>query len=401
MATLRPDWTSRTGAAVLAAAFLLTSTLSAVAESGVQPTLAVAQIPGTNSFAETRHALVEFDSSPFPYRGSVPGQDKPFFEVDRGGRLGRYSPRGGILYEDRTYSDRRVLIAIPRGFDETRPALLVLYLHGMDSRLDRDVVERHGIARQVADSDLNAVLVAPQFAVDALDPSAGRFWQPGHLATFLTESAVRLAGLHGNPGTREVFERAPVVIVAHGGGAVPAAHALAVGGAGPRIRGLILLDPLLTEDGRLARWIAERGDAFVVSAFPAVGRAENGRLLSLLTARSVTAESKLPDRFKPGQVVLFNAGARATPRDFLTKAWTPDPLRALLNLIPGYDRRTPDGDDDPSRPVVDTPDGATLRHAGAEFRPVATETLLNWLARPQVGAERTKFDGPVPRAKPQ
>src|SRR5262249_58599651 len=60
--------------------------------------------------------LLAFDTSPFPYSGQPPGQDKPFYDVEKDGRRGHTSPRGGIYWEDATYRDRRVLLHIPSGF---------------------------------------------------------------------------------------------------------------------------------------------------------------------------------------------------------------------------------------------------------------------------------------------
>ena len=53
----------------------------------------------------------------------------------------------------------------------------------------RDVVGRQAVVDQLEASGLNAVLVAPQFAVDALDSSAGHFWLPGAFAAFMDEAA--------------------------------------------------------------------------------------------------------------------------------------------------------------------------------------------------------------------
>lgn len=358
----------------------------------------VAHEPGPNAFAETRTTLVPFDSAPFPYHGRVPDQEKPFLDVDQGGRKGRSSARG-ILFEDRTFSDRRVLMSIPRGFDPTRPVLLIVYLHGLESRLDRDVLERQQVPRQLEESGLNAVLVAPQFAVDAPDSSAGQFWEPNRFADFLAESAARLARLHGNPTTRRVFDNAPVVIVAHGGGAVPTAFALDVGGARRRIHGVILLDAQLAEEARLADWIADRGTAFFVSTYSSGTQVENARLQKALAGRGLRVDTRMPDGLARGQIVFHFAGPGANARDFVTKAWTPDPLRALFDRIPGYARRGADA------AVVTTASDAvgapSFRHGGAEFKPVATETLLNWLNRPPGGTGRAPFEGPVPRAKPR
>jgi hypothetical protein len=109
--------------------------------------------------------------------------------------------------------------------------MMVLFFHGNGATLSRDVRSRQQVPRQIVESGRNAVLVAPQFAVDAADSSAGRFWEPGAFAQFLDEAANRLARLHGNARAHSVFERAPVVIAAYSGGYHPLAFVLSVGGA--------------------------------------------------------------------------------------------------------------------------------------------------------------------------
>ena len=73
-----------------------------------------------------------------------------------------------------------------------------MFFHGNGATLTRDVRNRQQVPRQIVESGLNAVLVAPQFAVDAADSSAGRFWEPGVFAQFLSEAADQLARLHGD-----------------------------------------------------------------------------------------------------------------------------------------------------------------------------------------------------------
>src|SRR5262245_57782169 len=185
------------------------------------PTLRAATLALAFSFATTAFAqapmpaaktqLVPFDTTPFPYSGPVPDKGVTFLDVVNGERRGHTSLRGGVYWEDVTYSDKRVLLFIPRGFDIRRPALMVVFFHGNLATLTRDVRNRQQIPRQVEQSGLNAVLVAPQFAVDALDSSSGRFWEPGVFAKFLDEAVVKLASLHGDALARTAFERAPVV----------------------------------------------------------------------------------------------------------------------------------------------------------------------------------------------
>jgi hypothetical protein len=46
----------------------------------------------------------------------------------------------------------------------------------------------------------------------------------------------------------------------------------------------------------------------------------------------------LPDRLTPGTVAFFDAGDDVVHADFMTRAWTDDPLQSLLSRIPGFMR---------------------------------------------------------------
>src|SRR5262245_57156666 len=178
-------------------------------------------------------ALVPFDSAPFPYRGIMPGDethdDAPFLDARNGDRRGHTTPRGGVYWEDETYNDRRSLLYIPPGFDRRGKAAIVVFLHGNQATLTRDVIRRQHVPQQLAASNLNAVLVAPQLAIDALDSSAGGFWEDGAFARYLREADEHLAKLAGDGMTAKDFARMPVILVAYSGGYLPAAWALEVG----------------------------------------------------------------------------------------------------------------------------------------------------------------------------
>ncbi len=287
--------------------------------------------------------LVPFETAPFPFDGRpLPGQDKPFFDVEKDGRRGHTSARGGGIYwEDATYSDRRVLLHIPAGFDPGRPGLMIVYLHGNQATLQRDVRDRQQVPRQVAQSGLNAVLVAPQLAVDALDSTGGRFHEPGHFRRFIEEACVRLTRLHGNRRAARAFDALPVVIVAYSGGYYPTAWILRDGGLGDRLRGVIILDGLYSDLDKFADWIASREGAFFLSAYSGSSREENAALQRLLTERGVNFSTTLPAKLRPGSVTFVAAGEEVVHRDFITSAWEIDPLRALLSRIPGYQRSRP------------------------------------------------------------
>ena len=284
-------------------------------------------------------ALVPFAVSPFPYRGDVPEKDKPFLDVSEGGRLGHYSERGKRTYwEDETYSDRRVLLHIPKGFDARRSALMVAFFHGNEATLTRDVAKRQQVPRQLAQSGLNAVLVAPQFAVNALDSSAGRFWEPGVFAQFLSEAGDRLSELYGDERARGTFSGAPVVIAAYSGGYSPAAFVINSGRVEDRLRGLVLLDGPYGELGKFADWLEQRPPAFFVSAYGKAARAENMALQRLLSERGIRFQTTLPATLARGSVAFIAAPDEVRHADFVTAAWVRDPLKIVLRRIAGFAR---------------------------------------------------------------
>jgi hypothetical protein len=276
-------------------------------------------------------AYAEFQNSAFPYHGSIPDEGRPFLNVNENGRLGHSSSRGGVYWEDETYSDRHVLIAAGPDFDPARGGDLVLYFHGNQATLARDVVDRQQMPQQVALSGLNSVLVAPQMAVNALDSSAGRFWQSGQLSAFLNETDERLANLYG--GSRSEFHRLPVVIVAYSGGYLPTAYSLAVGGADYRVRGVVLLDALYGEEDKFFDWITRsHGRAFFISAYSKSSREQNEALKARLIAAGVPVQDRMPDHLGPGVIAFVDAGDVGHD-DFASYAWTSQPLRDVLGRV--------------------------------------------------------------------
>ncbi len=259
--------------------------------------------------------------------------------LSEGERRGRNTARGGVLWEDATYSDRRVLLSIPRGFDLRKPSLIVVFFHGNGATLSRDVRNRQQVPRQIVESGLNAVLVAPQFAVDAADSSAGRFWEPGVFAQFMSEAANQLARLHGDARARAVFERAPIVIAAYSGGYHPLAFVLAVGGATERIRGALLLDALYGDHDKYLDWLGRRPEAFFVSTYGPLVKPQNEEFRKQLTDRGIGFTTNFPPHLVPGINAFLDVGDEVKHNDFVTQAWSADPLKVMLSRVPGYARR--------------------------------------------------------------
>ena len=185
-----------------------------------------------------------------------------------------------MLWADETFADSGVLLHLPQGFDARRPAVMVVYFHGHGANLGDDVARRQQLPAQVSASGANAVLVAPQLAVNAADSSPGKLWQPGGFARLLDEAAQHLAKLHGDPRTVRTFAEMPVVIVAYSGGYVAAAWSLHHGGADGRVAGVVLLDAVYGEIDKFADWLTLDRKSFLVSAYTVSTRRGNERLIA-------------------------------------------------------------------------------------------------------------------------
>lgn len=287
---------------------------------------------------QTKTALIPFQTAPFPYRGTLPGSGKPFLNVNENGRRGHSTPYGRLYWEDETYSDNRVLLHIPKGFDVRRPAVMIVFFHGHGAMLERDVLNRQQVADQITRSGANAVLIAPQFAVDAADSSAGRFWEPGAFGRFMGEAADALAKLHGDRRSVRTFASAPVIFVAYSGGYVAAASSAVNGGLKKRLRGIVLLDALYGELGKFASWIENDPSAFFVSAYLGSTREKNSQLAEILTQRDIGYATELDRPLHQGDVAILAGGQDVSHRSFVTQAWVDNPIEDVLRRLPGYRR---------------------------------------------------------------
>ena len=157
----------------------------------------------------TKTKLVEFESAPFPYHGVNPSTGRSFLDVSDGGRRGHRTSSGEVYWEDRTYSDSRVLLHIPRGFDLRRPALMVVFLHGHGAMLQRDVIDRQRLPEQVSEAGVNAVLVAPQLASNAADQARASCGSRAGFSVFWTRRALSLQMRTAIPAPRPISTKYP------------------------------------------------------------------------------------------------------------------------------------------------------------------------------------------------
>jgi hypothetical protein len=274
--------------------------------------------------------LISMKSSAFPYFGNNPRTEEPFLNISKGERKGRRSHNGRVYWQDETYNDSRVLVHVPEAFDVRKPGVIVVFFHGNGATLERDVRDRQLVPQQISDSGVNAVLLAPQLAVNAADSSAGKFWQPGGFKRFIDESASHLARLYGDPKSAQAFANLPIVIVGYSGGFLPTAWSLEVGGIQNRVRGVFLLDAVYGELDKFASWIEKNRSGFFVSAYTRHTRRHDQELMEMLRGKGITITESMDGPLRPGSVVFVQTPDGVTHRDYVTQAWTEHPVKDVL-----------------------------------------------------------------------
>jgi hypothetical protein len=293
--------------------------------ASLEPTLPYQRPP-----REDLTTLVSLKNSAFPYFGNNPRTDEPFLDISKGGRKGHRSYGGRVYWQDQTYNDNRVLMHVPESFDIRKPGVIVIFFHGNGATLERDVRDRQLVPQQISESGVNAVLLAPQLAVDAFDSSAGKFWEPGGLKRFVTESAGHLAELYGDPNSARAFANMPVILVGYSGGFLPTAWSLDVGGLGNRVRGVFLLDAVYGELDKFASWVEHNRSGFFVSSYTHYTKRHDDELMRMLREKGIAVSEDMDAPLRPGSVVFVETPEGVTHRDYVTRAWTDDPLKEVL-----------------------------------------------------------------------
>lgn len=269
-----------------------------------------------------------FKYSPYPLTDKLANT---FFEVNDNGRRGHNSPRGGLLWEDITYSDNRVLLAMPDNFNGHHNPTLIVFLHGNEATLERDVLERQQVPAQIISANTNAFLVAPQFASDALDSNVGNFAEKKYFAKFIKESAVQASVWQDNKQLDYQLRHASIILVAYSGGYLAAATILEKGGVSNRIKGVILLDALYGQEAVFAKWLSSNHrKSFFFSAYTEPARASNETLQNMLRDKGIKFEMEMPELLQKNSITFMQLDETIVHKDLLTQAWNSEPLADLL-----------------------------------------------------------------------
>jgi len=283
--------------------------------------------------------IARLKHAPFPLQANDDGTGRSFFnEIDRESGLRVRVNRHGDRYpEPKHYADPSVLFHIPASFDRTKPFRLVVFFHGHQSTLERYVVGRIGLTRQVDASGANVILIAPQLAKDAIDSHPGKLIRPGALARMLDECADVLARTLGADMAARLA-RAPVVLVAYSGGYLALAAGLAEaetgdGGFVDRIAGIVMLDAVFGNLSRIDAWLQARvGRVFLVSLFGKLSVSWTLDLIYRWEARGQPYGQLLPARLERGSIVVMQV---STDHEAIATDGPPrDPLAAILRRLP-------------------------------------------------------------------
>jgi hypothetical protein len=283
-------------------------------------------------------ALLRMANAPFPY---TPNVGEASFFADPGGLFSgrRRVVRPGLSYSEKThYLDDRVLVHVPPGFEATKPFAILLYFHGHRATLKDTVLRKRRIATQVTESGRNLILIAPQFARDAIDSHAGKFVRTGAVASLISEAMNHLRARF--PKLAPSVDRtaqAPIIIAAFSGGWWPAAAGVSRGMTGKGISAVILLDAFYGAEKSFASWLAADPAKRMLIGVHSQSSAEGAeRLRRLLSDANRKVARGLNSRLEPGSVTIISV---ETAHEKLPVDGPPAlPLATILGRLPPWAR---------------------------------------------------------------
>ena len=178
----------------------------------------------------------------------------------------------GHVWEGKTYpadphySDRTVVIFVPKGFRPGETTDLVFYFHGWRNDVDRTLATFR-IAEQVAASGVNAVLVLAEGPKDAPDSFGGKLEEAGVFSSLVADvlATLKTRGVIGKP------RPGSIVLAGHSGAYRVISFILLRGGLTENVREVYLFDALYGELEKFAWWVEHGRGRLVVIHTPEGG----------------------------------------------------------------------------------------------------------------------------------
>ena len=129
------------------------------------------------------------------------------------------------------------------------------------------------------------------------------------------------------------------MLVAYSGGYLPAAWSLAAGKADARIAGVVLFDALYGQIDKFVDWLARaQSRTFFLSAYGVSTHEENEAFKQELDDANLRYKVGPPKKMLPGSINFIDVGPDVKHEDFVTQAWTQNPLAWVLARVGGYPR---------------------------------------------------------------
>lgn len=248
----------------LASLMWLTLALLAVAQPATQPA------EGWVQTAEGAIGMFHLLSAPFPHASRSEG----------------FTTRDGVIYPAAAhYRDNTVGIVIPEGFKPRDETDFVVHFHGHKNNV-ANVLAQFGLASQLRQSGVNAILIICQGPLDVPDSGFGKLEEADGLKNLLAEVAERLKA-DGKTPTAQIGK---VVLTAHSGGYRATAQCVARGGLTDHITDVLLFDATYGGLDSFADYAAGGNGRRVVTIFTEHLASENYMLLTMLSKRSVPAD---------------------------------------------------------------------------------------------------------------
>lgn len=215
-------------------------------------------------------ALVPFASAPFPHSTR-----------DQGFQSGTtFYPR------DLHYNDSTVGVFVPKGFKPTKNVNFVVHFHGHNNHVQQ-VFEQYDLARQMAMSGLNAVLLVPQGPRDVPDSTDGKLqYDKGSLTALLNEAIAFLVKENRVPSKATLGH---VALTAHSGGYLVTTYIVDRKELADKITDVILFDSTYGGLPAFADYCAADPNRRLISICTEHLGHENARLIALLQKRHVQA----------------------------------------------------------------------------------------------------------------
>jgi hypothetical protein len=179
------------------------------------------------------------------------------------------------------YSDNQVLIITPKNFRPAAKANMIFWFHGWNNNIDSALV-RFGLARQFAESGVNAVLVLAETAKDSPDSYGGKLEQPDIFSRLVNDVLKKLQKEKIVP---KKCTAGNVILAGHSGAYRVIAHILQNGNM--PVNEVILFDALYAETDKFMNWLTANSEHRLINLYTDHGGTKDESLAMLKQIRAL------------------------------------------------------------------------------------------------------------------